>query len=258
MKEFYSNANVAEETPDITTMNGDEDNDAILNNGMDDVLINGGDGDDNIDNYNSSNVTINGDSGSDLIGNLNSNNVSINGGTGNDIISNYSDNVTINTGEGDNFIKNVNPDAENQTIQTGAGADIFLYNEGEGKDVIENFGEGDKISLNGAEIKDTKIKGKNSIIKFKGGSLTVKNTSDFTFTHDGTEKNLARAFSSKMILPKFTAPSKAQSTLTNTALIILTARRAKRNSQSPAPIQLTRLLVARAKIKFMAAPAPTR
>ena len=199
LKEFYGNADVAEETPDITTMNGDEDNDAILNNEMDDVLINGGDGDDNIDNYNSSNVTINGDSGSDLIGNLNSNNVSINGGTGNDIISNYSDNVTINTGEGDNtvtiydssnvkittgdgdnFIENVNPDAENQTIQTGAGEDVILnignnvtIDSGGGSDLVKSLGDKVKINL-GAGDNSIHAEGKYVSITAGDGSNSIE------------------------------------------------------------------------------------
>ena len=67
------------------------------------------------------------------------------------------------------------------TLVGGSGADIFTYNKGDGKEVIEGFGEGDSINLdNNVTIKDAKIKGGDSVLKFKGGALTVKNTTAFT------------------------------------------------------------------------------
>ncbi len=74
------------------------------------------------------------------------------------------------------------------TIFGGEGADIFIYNKGDGKDTIFNFGDGDKISLgSGAEIKDAKIKKGDSIIKIGSGSITVKDTSEITLTSGGSD-----------------------------------------------------------------------
>ncbi len=73
----------------------------------------------------------------------------------------------------------------------GNGADVFVYKKGDGKDVIENFSDGDLISLTGAEIKDAKIKSGNAFIKISSGALTVKDTTEFTFMQDGAEKKFS-------------------------------------------------------------------
>ncbi len=74
------------------------------------------------------------------------------------------------------------------TIFGGDGSDIFIYNKGDGKDVIENYGEGDIISLgSGATIKDAKIKKGSSVFKIGSGSITVKDTSDVTLTSGGAD-----------------------------------------------------------------------
>ncbi len=70
----------------------------------------------------------------------------------------------------------------------GDGADIFLYDKGDGKDVIENYGADDNISLGSdVTIKDTKIKKGNAIFKVKGGALTVNDATTVTLTSDGNE-----------------------------------------------------------------------
>ena len=70
----------------------------------------------------------------------------------------------------------------------GSGSDVFIYNKGDGKDFIVGYGADDKINLDSScEIKDVKIKGGNSVIKFKGGSLTVNDTTEFTFARNGKE-----------------------------------------------------------------------
>ena len=74
------------------------------------------------------------------------------------------------------------------TLRGGEGADVFIYANKSGKDVIENYGAGDKISLGSdVTIKDIKIKKDNVVMKFKGGSLTVNDTSTFTITGGGNE-----------------------------------------------------------------------
>ena len=68
----------------------------------------------------------------------------------------------------------------NDTLLGGAGADLFIYENKTGKDVIENFGEGDSINLDSeVTIKDAKTKGSDTVLKFKGGALTVKDTTEF-------------------------------------------------------------------------------
>ncbi len=74
----------------------------------------------------------------------------------------------------------INGDKGNDTLVGGAGADLFVYANKTGKDVIENFGEGDSINLDSeVTIKDAKTKGSDTVLKFKGGALTVKDTTEF-------------------------------------------------------------------------------
>ena len=68
----------------------------------------------------------------------------------------------------------------NDTLVGGAGADLFIYENKTGKDIIAGFSTGDSISLDSSvTIKDAKTKSGNTILKFKGGALTVKNTTEF-------------------------------------------------------------------------------
>ena len=67
------------------------------------------------------------------------------------------------------------------TLIGGAGADLFVYDNKTGKDIIEGFGTGDSISLDSSvTIKDAKTKSGDTVLKFKGGGLTVKDTTEFT------------------------------------------------------------------------------
>ena len=74
------------------------------------------------------------------------------------------------------------------TLVGGAGADTFVYNKGDGKNIIEGYGEGDLINLDSnVAIKDVKTKRGDTILKFKGGSLTVKDTKEITFIAGDSE-----------------------------------------------------------------------
>ena len=74
------------------------------------------------------------------------------------------------------------------TLVGGAGADVFVYNKGDGKNIIESYGDGDLINLDSdVAIKDVKTKRGDTILKFKGGSLTVKDTTEFTFSAEDSE-----------------------------------------------------------------------
>lgn len=74
----------------------------------------------------------------------------------------------------------LNGDKGNDTLVGGAGADTFIYENKTGKDVIEGFSAGDSISLDSSvTIKDAKTKRGNTVLKFKGGALTVNNSTEF-------------------------------------------------------------------------------
>ena len=73
------------------------------------------------------------------------------------------------------------------TLIGGEGTDIFVYEKNTGKDVIQGYGEGDRISLgSGVEITDgfiqTSGKKSDAFIKFGNGSFTVKDTATVTLT----------------------------------------------------------------------------
>ena len=100
----------------------------------------------------------------------------------------------------------------------GSGADLFVYEKSSGKDSIYyyNKDEGDKISLgSGVTIKDATIKKNSSIIKFKGGSMTVDGVSDLTFVGDGTET----LFSSGVFLDTVAATAKVYGSFKDTISI---------------------------------------
>ena len=70
-------------------------------------------------------------------------------------------------------------------IGTEEVTDVFVYENRSGKDIIENYGAEDEIILDSkVTITDAKIKSGDAFIKFKGGSLTVKDTQDITLTSD--------------------------------------------------------------------------
>ncbi len=112
-----------------------------------------------------------GDLTEDIIINGNAKANSIYGGKGND---------TLIGGKG------------NDTLIGGNGADFFVYNSGDGRDVIADFTAGeDKIYLASGSVDKATASGKNITFKVGSGSIKVQNAKDKEITialSDGSEQ----------------------------------------------------------------------
>ncbi|MBR4905042.1 MAG: hypothetical protein IKZ53_10275 [Selenomonadaceae bacterium] len=76
----------------------------------------------------------------------------------------------------------------NDTLTGGNGSDVFVYEKGGGNDIIQGYGEGDKISLGSdVVIVDASMKNKDAVIKVDSSSITVKNSSEITLTAGGKD-----------------------------------------------------------------------
>ena len=76
----------------------------------------------------------------------------------------------------------------NDTLTGGKGVDIFVYSAGDGNDVIEDYGTGDKISLAASlEVADVITKKEDAVIKIAKNTITVKKANAITFIQDGIE-----------------------------------------------------------------------
>ena len=166
------------------TITGDKGNDSIKNY-KSDVKIDGGADNDYI--YNEgSDSTITGGAGSDTIYNtaviyklssderqtVSADNVSINGGTGDDSIIN-SDNINFNLGGGKNVT--LNGGAGNDTLTGSKNAEIFIYENGGGFDVITNYSGEDTVKIASGTIESISISDADVIFNVGDGSLTLKN-----------------------------------------------------------------------------------
>ena len=173
-----------------TEINAGGGDDTIFNSAQQ-VTIQAGGGDNKIFNE-ARQVTIQTGAGNDHISNINEHlldfdSILINSGTGNDTIYNWrADNVTINAGDGDDSISN---NGNNVTISGGRGNDIFtnsnyghsltttevfLYSQGDGDDIIENYGTENKIQILTGYVSRASLSGSNVIIGIGGGSITLK------------------------------------------------------------------------------------
>ena len=65
----------------------------------------------------------------------------------------------------------------NDTLTGGAGADVFIYGKSEGNDVITDYAEGDKISVNASisSVSVNSAKNPDVVLKFGTASLNLKN-----------------------------------------------------------------------------------
>ena len=102
-----------------------------------------------------SNVTAN----IEIIGNDNPN--SIHGGSGDDTLSGG---------------------AKNDNLTGGSGADVFIYNDGEGRDAITDYTEEDTIVLGNTTLSSVKVYGTSVVFNFDNGRIAVRNAKGTTYS----------------------------------------------------------------------------
>ena len=89
----------------------------------------------------------------------------INGGAGNDKISNSGSGVTIEGGAGE----------DNVSLSGGdEGGNTYVYNDGDGKDIIFNFKGNDTIQVMGAASVEANVKSKDVVFTVGKGTITVR------------------------------------------------------------------------------------
>ena len=198
------------------TIGGNTGNDEIINR-ADSVTIDGGANDDEISNY-ANKVSVTGGADNDSLYNEGSN-VTLDGGAGNDTITNRGtvyrdssgvrttvspDNVTINGGAGDDVLINtgesnvslkggsnvsLNGGAGNDTLIGSANAEIFIYENGGGYDVIKNYSAEDTVKIASGKIGDISVSDTDVIFTIGDGSLTLKNMQGRTVTITDADGN---------------------------------------------------------------------
>ncbi|MBR4152633.1 MAG: hypothetical protein IKT98_06690 [Selenomonadaceae bacterium] len=70
----------------------------------------------------------------------------------------------------------------NDTLQGGDGKNVFLYNEGDGNDVIVDYNTGDKISLVSDAVISSSVKGDDVVLKVGKNKITLNNGVDKVIT----------------------------------------------------------------------------
>ena len=107
------------------------------------------------------------------------NSVTINAGAGNDSVYNYGSNVSISMGDGKDYV--YNSGVSNVTISGGAGDDtayvygagmVYIYNNGDGKDILYGLNEDDTILIPSGSWSTTKS-GNNIIVTVGNGNMTL-------------------------------------------------------------------------------------
>ena len=153
------------------TIDGGKGDDYIYNGG-DNVSINGGAGNDSIEN-DRENVSIIGGNGNDCIigGRL------INAGSGNDTINYGGENVSVLGGKGNDYIRSMDGASCSNISINGGDGDDYIDNMddkvtilgGAGNDTVDNWGNADKVTIDGGKGDDS-LSGGNRSDKIYGGS----------------------------------------------------------------------------------------
>ena len=75
-------------------------------------------------------------------------------------------------------------DKGKDTLHGGAGKDVFLYYDGCGKDIVDDYNQNDDIvQIGKGKIATVKASGKNIVLTTENGSITVKNAATQGFTY---------------------------------------------------------------------------
>ena len=114
-----------------------------------------------------------------IVGNKNSNKITgtdkndtIDGGAGKDTLIGGKGNDSLNGGKG------------NDSLAGGVGEDYFIYAEGDGKDIITDYEEGDVIQVTRGEINKISTDSKGNVVfKIGSGSITLKNAKGKIITY---------------------------------------------------------------------------
>ena len=191
--EGTSGDDTIEGTRTAETIYGYSGNDTI-ESGYGDDIVYGGDGNDTID-ANNGNDIIYGEAGDDTIESGEGDDI-VYGGDGNDTITNTNGNDIIYGGAGDDTIKlsSSSVNGESETLIGGTGNDyfedkvdgdeIFIFNKGDGNDVIYNYKGNDTIKFGEGIIPEN--------MKFSG----IKNDLYITFTDSEDSIQIKSFFSS--------------------------------------------------------------
>ena len=172
--------NVTNGTAGADTMSGGSDdgsmyglggNDTISDSGGNDT-IDGGDGDDTITDSNTGTNVLRGGTGNDTVTFSCSASNAIEGGAGDDLLK-----VNTNAGGSQSCLNTITGGAGNDRIESGGSTDSYVFNHGDGQDVISDYGYNynmnyvgaDKIVF-GAGITQNDLSG----LRLSNGSLVVK------------------------------------------------------------------------------------
>ena len=154
------------------------DGDDTITGGSKADSINGGDGADII-NGGSGDDSIIGEDGKDTINGDNDNDY-ISGGYGADYLAGDSGNDIINGDNGNDIIIG---GYGNDTLTGGAGKNIFIYDDGDGNDVITDYTAGsDTIQIDSGSIIGSSLSGNDVILNIGSGSIKLKNAKNKNIT----------------------------------------------------------------------------
>ena len=70
--------------------------------------------------------------------------------------------------------------AKANKVTLGSGNNVFVWTKG--NDIIDNFDDGDRLSITSATVTDGSVKGGNTYLKAGSGKITVKDATTVTFT----------------------------------------------------------------------------
>ena len=160
---------------------GDGD-DSISNKGVTKITVEAGAGDDLITNRHSSYTLLRGDTGNDYFNLIGGNYITVEGGDGSDTIVAASSKSSIHAGDGDDIIyltgsaNTVIGGTGNDTMIGSRYTDTFLYADGDGNDVISNYGNSDRIKIVNGEMSGASVEGTDFILFVGNGSLTIQDS----------------------------------------------------------------------------------